>query len=337
MFDCFVSWERNIASNSLLSEPTTSMRKSVSVVIPAYNGQKYLQEAIESALSQTVAPFEIILVDDGSRDDTSRIAGKFEKHLRYIYQENKGAAGAYNTGIRNATGEFVAFLEQDDVWLPRKLEAQLEHLLRHETCGAVFCPVEFLYTEAPSKSYSLDYQAPAGEYGFADFFARNQILNCSSVMARAAVLTRAGSLREDMRLAFDYDLWLRISHEHSVCCLGEPLVKYRIHSDNISQDSNELMAATGNLQSLSFWLDDTRAITAVGKEKLRERIGAAYRRVAWDYNQLGNRKEELKHLWGAVKTQPLRIDNWRVYLWHHVKPPTRRRLAWYLKRVRHVL
>lgn len=103
----------------------TSKKPMVSTIIPAFNGERYLAQALESALNQTWPAQEIILVDDGSTDSTARIAQKYRKHLIYVRQPNQGTASARNTGVAAASGEYFAFLDQDDLWLPEKLTVQI--------------------------------------------------------------------------------------------------------------------------------------------------------------------------------------------------------------------
>ena len=100
----------------------------VSVIIPVYNGEEYLAEAIDSVLAQTHHPFEIIVVDDGSTDGTATVASRFKEHIRYIYQSNSGPAAARNRGLRIARGEVFGFLDADDLWVENKLDLQLARM-----------------------------------------------------------------------------------------------------------------------------------------------------------------------------------------------------------------
>ena len=106
---------------------------SISVIIPAYNAEQHISRAIDSVLAQTHPADEIIAVDDGSTDDTGQILRSYGRQLRYIGQENGGAGAARNTGIKAARGEWIAFLDADDEWLPEKLKCQADHLRRHST------------------------------------------------------------------------------------------------------------------------------------------------------------------------------------------------------------
>src|SRR5437773_3781756 len=118
------------------------MNVTVSVVIPTYNYARYLPEAIDSALAQTHAPLEVIVVDDGSTDDTPRVLAVYGDRIRVIRQANRGPGAARNTGIAAARGEYVGFLDADDVWLPRKLELQMARFEADQGLGLVHCGAE---------------------------------------------------------------------------------------------------------------------------------------------------------------------------------------------------
>src|SRR5438034_9298591 len=129
---------------------------TVSVIIPTYNYARYLAAAIESALAQTYAPLEIIVVDDGSTDDTLRILGAYGNRLRVLRQANQGAGAARNAGIAAARGEYVAFLDSDDLWHPRKLELQLARFASDPDLGLVHCGVEVLDEQGRTTGFLLD-------------------------------------------------------------------------------------------------------------------------------------------------------------------------------------
>src|SRR2546422_627426 len=114
----------------------------VSVVIPVYNGEQYLADAIQSVLDQTYPNFEAIVVDDGSTDGSAAVAKRVGEAIRYVHQANGGVSKARNTGIAAARGTYLAFLDQDDLWLPDKLAAQVAYLDSHPEIGAVYCQCE---------------------------------------------------------------------------------------------------------------------------------------------------------------------------------------------------
>lgn len=309
------------------------MNQSVSVILPTFNGQRYIAEAIESALAQTLAPCEIIVVDDGSTDGTEKIVRSYGSRVHYIYQKNKGASGAYNTGIGSASGDYVAFLEHDDVWAPEKNENQVQFFEEDVSLGMVFSPVLLLEENTPSKRTVNNVDDGGGEVTFSDFFARNRVLNCSTVMIRKVVLEDIGGFREDLPLSFDYDLWLRIAAKYRVACLKMPLATYRIHSNNLSRDDHDLMAAMNSLKAILFWTDDPFVREQLGIDTIKKRVVELHRQIAWYCAELGQRDEETRHLWAAVKAQPLQLSNWREYLWRSLDRRTRNRLTWYGKRL----
>ena len=117
----------------------------ISVIIPAYNHAKYLSEAIQSVLNQTYQNFEILIVDDGSTDNTRQVVQNYtDQRIKYIYQENRGLAASRNAGLRVTQGEYVAFLDADDIFLPHKLEVQLDWFEAHPSCGMVFSGFYFM-------------------------------------------------------------------------------------------------------------------------------------------------------------------------------------------------
>jgi len=110
---------------------STKNNPLVSVIIPVYNAELYLEESIRSALEQTYRPFEILVVDDGSTDGSGSIARKFKEQIIYIYQSNQGVAAARNQGINKSSGKFLTFLDADDLWKPKKLSIQMKYMLDH--------------------------------------------------------------------------------------------------------------------------------------------------------------------------------------------------------------
>jgi glycosyltransferase involved in cell wall biosynthesis len=198
----------------------------VSVVIPAYNQAGYLKEAIDSALAQTYSPIEIIVVDDGSTDKTKDLCLSYGDRVRYFYQNNDGTkgGGARNCAIREANGHWVALLDQDDIWLPQKIEKQVAAVRFLPRLGAVFTQVKFI----GPKGEEVDGTPIQGESGMV--FHRLLVGNmfyASSGMFKKKILDVEGY--PDVDTVSDWDLWLRISRSHEVCILGDILTHYRQH------------------------------------------------------------------------------------------------------------
>ena len=122
----------------------------VSVIIPAYNAQKYIREALDSVLAQTYSSFEIIVVEDSSTDDTAKIIKSYiDPRVKFVHQEKKGQTAARDEGMRRASGKYLAFLDADDVYLPQKLERQVGYMEAHPECGLCYCDLYHFFADTP--------------------------------------------------------------------------------------------------------------------------------------------------------------------------------------------
>lgn len=210
----------------------------ISVIIPTYNRQKLLARAIESVLNQTFKDFELIIVDDGSTDNTKEVVREFQKRdsrIKYIWQENSGApARPKNTGIKNAKGNYIAFLDDDDEWLSEKLEKQLELFEGLESdLGFVGCNI--LVINESNKKIWREYKIPrySSQIFFEELLEGNFILTSSSIMIKKEVLDKIGLFDENLKFGDDWDLWLRIAKKYKFDFAPEFLIKYYIHGGNI--------------------------------------------------------------------------------------------------------
>lgn len=201
----------------------------VSVVIPTYNHAEFLPEAIESVQAQTYRPVEIIVVDDFSTDDTEQVVGKYAPHVTYIKSANNGiVATSRNVGIRAASGEYVAFLDADDVWAPNKLELQLPHF---GDPSVVAVASDLRYTGARRYSESRRGSGPSGYRDYRNLeIVRDNPVATSSVVVRRRDLDLVAGFDEapEFRFIEDWELWLRLTTDRSLRVLLEPLVTYRI-------------------------------------------------------------------------------------------------------------
>jgi glycosyltransferase involved in cell wall biosynthesis len=202
----------------------------VSIIIPTYNRAQLLPAAIESVLGQGYPNTEVIIVDDGSTDDTQEVLGRFGNRINVVTQENKGAAAARNIGIRSSKGEIVAFLDSDDLWLPTKLERQVALL---EKAGhAVPCclsNIELAYSEGRvGSSFDLSLIKPSIEEGLwinvLEVLATRFILFNQAVAIRREALERVGGYNENYLIMEDHDLALRLALLGPWAFIRQPLV-----------------------------------------------------------------------------------------------------------------
>ena len=218
-----------------------SMEKNlISVITPTYNRGEILKETIQSVLNQTYQNFEYIIVDDGSTDNTKEIVQSFQdKRIKYISQQHVGTpASGRNTGIKNAKGEFIAFLDSDDIWFPQKLEIQLKEF--HKNADILILATNgIIIPMRPYRKYlSIKKNLVVS---FRDLIVNkiNPIMN-SSVLIKRTAIEAIGLMDEEhfIRASEDYDYWLRILkyRDNSILVLKQILVKYRAHSSNITVD-----------------------------------------------------------------------------------------------------
>lgn len=213
---------------------------TITVVIPAYNSGKYIARAIDSVFTQTHKPDEIIIVDDGSTDNTSDIACKYDPTIKLIQQQNAGASVARNTGIEAATSEWIAFLDADDEWLPEKLKLQTEHLKRNPhlqwtTANFIRCQCD-KNQRLPDLTPNLAPKAHAlldnKEY-FNSFFAAYLVhgTGCTiTMLIKKDLFIKAGLFTPGLLRFNDMDMWFKIAHhQRQIGYIKTPLAIYHWH------------------------------------------------------------------------------------------------------------
>ena len=205
------------------------MQKKVSVIIPFYSHKEWLAESLQSVYNQTFQDFEVILVNDGSKEDISDILDLYEGRLLYFFQENKGPASARNFGILKATGEYVAFEDSDDIWEAAKLEKQVAFM---EEQQLVWSHTGFSYWWPESrKKKTINVDLEYGDIYFQRQIASKMATPC--VMIRRDFLLESGLLfPENIRNGEDSELWTEIARRHPIGLIQEPLVKVRMRGGN---------------------------------------------------------------------------------------------------------
>lgn len=206
----------------------------VSVVIPAYNAMNYLPETVESVLRQTFTDFEVLIIDDGSSDHIVQWASQIADHrVRLISQENQGVSVARNTGITQAQGEYIAFLDADDLWEPTKLEKQVRCLDNNPAVGLVH--TWMLLVDDQSQSTGRVMKSNAEGEVWNQLIARN-IIACPSVIVRRCCFETVGVFDINLRSIEDWDMWLRIASRYPFALIKEPLAYYRQLPGSISKN-----------------------------------------------------------------------------------------------------
>ena len=206
---------------------------NISVVIPTFNRKHLLKRAIESVLNQSIKPYDIIVVDDGSTDDTSEMIQQKYKSINLIQQKNSGVSAARNNGIKNAQGDWIALLDSDDEWEENKLEEQVNNLTDNPKYE--FCHTNEIWIR---NGIRVNQKKRHKKYGGFIFDKCLDIcrISPSSVLFNKNILNHVGWFDEKLPVCEDYDLWLRICSKYPVLFVDEPLiVKYGGHDDQLSR------------------------------------------------------------------------------------------------------
>jgi glycosyltransferase involved in cell wall biosynthesis len=208
---------------------------TVSVIMPAYNAEPFIPQALERLLNQTFRDVEVLVIDDGSQDQTAALVQAYGPPVDYIHQPHGGVSRARNAGLRRATGQYIAFHDADDVWEPTKLEKQVAVLESRPEIGLCFTSVLVVDRElSPMRViHARDY---------ADFCEALLLYpsvvtgSCSSAMVRRDVVGAVGGFDPALSIAADWDYWLRLSRLTDFLPIHEPLVKYRQWEGSMSQN-----------------------------------------------------------------------------------------------------
>ena len=217
-----------------------SISQQVSVIMPAFNAEKTIGASVESVLGQTFENWELLVINDGSTDRTIDIMAQFnDKRIRLITQENQGVAAARNTGLRQASGEYVAFLDADDLWLPTKLEKQVALFNRSGIQLGLVYTKHRGFIENLAQSFSMDVDA---SIGYDNLYHRLLIMDyvpTLTVMIRASLIAEIGYFREDLRGTEDWDYWIRIAKYYALERVNEELALYRISPNSLSRNKDK--------------------------------------------------------------------------------------------------
>lgn len=251
----------------------------ISVIIPSYNRAAILERAIRSVLDQQGPPFEIIVVDDGSTDETEKLVHQLFRAagnmrplpLKFISQENRGVSAARNTGITNAQGEWLAFLDSDDEWLPGKLEAQMRFF--EENPDYQICQTEEVWIRRGIRVNPMKKHMKKGGWIF-ELCLPLCVVSPSATMMHRSVFDVVGLFREDYPACEDYELWLRVAARYPIGLITEPYIKkYGGHEDQLSRqfeamDRFRVKALDEVIRSGILTAAQTQAAQAVLEEKL---------------------------------------------------------------------
>ncbi len=207
-------------------------KPKVSVIMPTYNRVRYLSEAIQSVLDQTFVDFELIIIDDGSTDDTeSLIQGIGDPRIRYAHQQHRGISAAMNHGIRLARGHYIARLDSDDVWLPEMLATQIKVLDTRPRIGLVYSKAQAMNASGTPLEETRAFSPRYADDSFRSMLTGDFTCNIT-IVVRRQYLDKAGPYDESMAVNEDWDMWLRVAEHCQFAFSDLVLARYRRHDSN---------------------------------------------------------------------------------------------------------
>lgn len=291
-----------------------SSAPAVSVVIATYNRANYLAETIDSVLSQSFQKFELIVVDDGSTDDTRRVVAPYGSRVRYFYQENRGPSAARNLGARNASAGWISIQDSDDLCLPNHLETLYGYANKHPESGMVFANGSYLGGPAHDRETIIP---AAKSRRLAEQGVRlEDLFDKSIVRLQAALISKrcyddVGGHDESLRISMDLDLTFRLISRYPVAYLDEVVFSYRRHSGNIS--GNQELRLLENIRVIEKLLDQNgEAEESLGKRRVAARLAYRYYRLAKGRWKTGERDKSREALREAIRLRPF-YPKYRLY------------------------
>lgn len=222
----------------------------VSVIIPTYNRAHLIGKAIKSVLNQTYKDFEVTVVDDGSTDNTEEIVKSFtDFKIHYIcHKHNRGASAARNTGIKASRGEYIAFLDSDDEWLPEKLDKQMKTFNSESSEVGVVYTGDYYVDEKDKKVKKVHIPRKEG-YIYEELLAGNYVGTPSALLVKKECFTKAGLFDEDLPTSEDYDMWFRIAKYYKFRYVKDLLVVCLIHNNQMTANSEIMIEGVKRIQT----------------------------------------------------------------------------------------
>ncbi len=279
---------------------------TVSVVISTYNRARLLPEALDSLFSQTRVPDEIIVVDDGSTDDTQQVLATYGSSVKAIYQENKGLPGGRNTGLRAATGDLIAFLDSDDVLPPDSIALRLNFLEQNPAAYAVYGLT--CMTDMQNNVLGWVRKPPLLRGNLFAEAACRTVFTVHSIMFKRECLAHSGFFDENLRVYEDFDFWLRFCALYPVEAIDETVAYYRVHEGMIVMTQKEKMIHMGIIaQRRAFDMEAFKNLSSDEQARV-------YSVHASQYALLGENGSARHWYWQAIRCAPAKPRNYLLWM-----------------------
>jgi glycosyltransferase involved in cell wall biosynthesis len=272
----------------------------ISVIIPTYNREQLISRAINSVLAQTYKDYEIIVIDDGSTDHTKEALEPFEGKIKYFYQDNSGISGARNRGIEEARGNYIAFLDSDDAWMPEKLATQAEILDRDPSVGIVYSKMLILNEDGKHCGFKPDEKTGRN---FMELIEIRGDIATSTVMTRRECFQKVGRFDPDLPPMEDFDMWLRISKFYKIYEVENvTLAYYYEHGQQATKDLKKVYEGLVKLEHKILRMADEAPQKI--KNKVIQRLTMHQYTLSRLYYKEGRLKDSFRNVASAIGRNP---------------------------------
>jgi glycosyltransferase involved in cell wall biosynthesis len=285
----------------------------VSIILPTYNCASFLPLSIGTILSQTYNSYEIIVVDDGSTDNTKEVLYPFMQRIKYIrLEQNKGLPTARNIGIRSAQGKYTAFIDADDLWLPEKLQTDIEYFETHPEVSMVYSKHINIDEKGNNFNGNTKKQLPSGNI-FTQLFSEQNFIITSSVVVRKNVFETTGLFDERLFNCQDWDMWLRIAFHFKVAGINKPLVKYRHNPHSLSKNRNNVLKYQKMVID-KIYTAFKDAENGISEKLYKKRLASHYAKAGRYYLRIGDKNRASENFGLSLKNDPLNFRAMRYYV-----------------------
>jgi glycosyltransferase involved in cell wall biosynthesis len=278
----------------------------VSVITPAYNAERYIAETIDSVLGQTYVNWELIVINDGSTDKTGEIARSYrDPRIRYIEQENRGIAKTRNRLLKESKGEYITFLDSDDIYLPQKVEEEADFLETHPEYAAAYCDLRYFFDKEPGKLYRHTYTFPSGDV-FKELLKRQFITN-TTLMIRRLVIEKLGLFNEATREVEDWSYFLKMAWAGmKFGFINKDLVRFRLRWDNNTRFDKQILIQA---DAVDIFENLKQEMTKEEYKKYRMDDHIFTRRIRLAIIQLveGRKQQAIRTLWSGTAFHPRKL------------------------------
>lgn len=308
------------------------MTLTVSVIIPTYNRSNYVQQAVESVLNQTYNDYEILVIDDGSTDDTKRLLEKYADRIKYVYQTNQKVGAARNNGIRHAQGKYIAFLDSDDLWLPQKLERDVAYFEANPQVGLVYSNVIY-FSDEGANLYTRRMKSPSGDV--LEKIIIDNFVVTSTVVVKRECLDRVGLFNEDLDLASseDWEMWVRVASQYPLGYISEASTKSRIHHSKLMGNPEGMERSI--LRGLEIIWTNENLLPRISHLKNRS-YASLYTYIAINYYASGQMAKAREYLKEAVGIHPPQLFD-RKFVYTFLRSLLGRKVSQFLRKQKYLI